>query len=138
MSYQQQPGVSQAPTPQPVQNYVGEAKTSTAAVFGLIFGLSALLSVLTVILTPFGLVLGIIGVILSIVGLSMGKRAGVTGRGVAAGGLTLSILAVLLGGIVAAGATFFINDETAVDRVERQLQDWRDQLPEDVNLDVNQ
>lgn len=137
MSYQQQPGVTQSAGPQPVQGYAGEAKTSAAAVFGLIFGLSALLSVLTVILTPLGLVLGIIGVILSIVGLSMGKRAGVTGRGVAAGGLALSIISVLLGGVVAAGVTFFINDETAVDRVEQQLQDWRDELPEDVNIDVN-
>ena len=30
---------------------------------------------------------------------------------------------------MAAGATLFINDEQAVDRLEQQLQDWRDQLP---------
>ena len=29
-------------------------------------------------------------------------------------------------------------DRRAVDRLEQQLQDWRDQLPEDVNIDVNQ
>jgi hypothetical protein len=103
-----------------------------------VFGLAALFSVLTVILTPLGLVLGLIGLILAIVGLNMAKRANVTGRGVAIGGLTLSIIALLLGATIAAGATFFVNDQNAVDRVEQQLQEWRDQLPEDVNIDVNQ
>lgn len=139
MSYQRQPGTTRATAvPQPVQQYGSEAKTSAAAAFSVVFGLSALLSVLTVILGPLGLVLGLIGLILGIVGISMAKRPGVTGRGVAIGGLTLSIVALALGGVMAAGATLFINDEQAVDRLEQQLQDWRDQLPEDVNIDVKQ
>jgi amino acid transporter len=137
MSYQQSPGVTRS-AGDPGQAYTQETKTSAAAVFGLVFGLAALFSVLTVILTPLGLVLGLIGLILAIVGLNMAKRANVTGRGVAIGGLTLSIIALLLGATIAAGATFFVNDQNAVDRVEQQLQEWRDQLPEDVNIDVNQ
>lgn len=104
------------------------AKTSAAATFALVFGVSGLLSVLTAILAPVGLVLGLIGVVLGIVAFRMTSRPGVTGRGVTIGGLVLSILAVLLGLAFAAGVTTFINDEGAVDRLERQVGDLRDRL----------
>lgn len=45
------------------------AKTSAAAAFALVFGVAALLSVLTVILSPVGLVLGIIGLVLGVLGI---------------------------------------------------------------------
>ncbi|WP_177891215.1 DUF4190 domain-containing protein [Vallicoccus soli] len=110
------------------------AKTSAAAVFALVFGLAALLSVLTVILSPLGLVLGIIGIVLGIVGMKMAGRVGVTGKGVAIGGLVLSILAVLLAAVLAAGVTTFLNDEGAVDRLEQRIEDLRDDLPQDVEV----
>ncbi|RLP86638.1 MULTISPECIES: hypothetical protein [unclassified Micromonospora] len=104
------------------------AKTSAAATFALVFGVSGLISVLTAILAWLGLVLGIIGIILGIVGLKMAARPGVTGRGVAIGGLVLSILAVLIGLGLAAGITTFINNEGAVDRLQQQVDDLRDKL----------
>jgi hypothetical protein len=104
------------------------AKTSAAAAFALVFGVSALLSVLTAILAPVGVALGIIGIILGLAGLKMARRPGVTGRGVAIGGLVLSILAVLIGAALAAGVTTVLNDENAVNRLEQQVQDLRDEL----------
>ncbi|SCG69542.1 DUF4190 domain-containing protein [Micromonospora halophytica] len=106
------------------------AKTSAAATFALVFGVAALFSVLTAILAWIGLVLGIIGVILGIVGLKMSRRPGVTGRGVAIGGLVLSALAVLLGLALAAGITTFVNNEGAVDRLQQRVDDLRDKLNE--------
>ncbi|WP_433534659.1 DUF4190 domain-containing protein [Micromonospora sp. CA-249363] len=104
------------------------AKTSAAATFALVFGVAGLLSVLTAILAWVGLVLGIIGIVLGIVGLKMARRPGVTGRGVAIGGLVLSILAVLIGLGLAAGITTFVNNENAVDRLQNQVNDLRDKL----------
>lgn len=104
------------------------AKTSTAAAFALVFGVAALISVLTVILSWIGLLLGVIGVILAIVGLKMTGRPGVTGRGVAIGGLVLSALAVLIGLAFAAGITTVLNNEAAVDRIQQEVDDLRDRL----------
>ncbi|MEU0154876.1 hypothetical protein [Micromonospora fulviviridis] len=104
------------------------AKTSAAATFSLVFGVAALLSVLTAILASVGLLLGIIGIILGIFGLRMSRRPGVTGRGVAIGGLVLSVLAVLLGLALAAGISTFINNEQAVNRLEKRVTDLRDKL----------
>ncbi len=110
------------------------AKTSAAAVFALIFGLSALLAVLTVILAPLGLVLAIIGIILAVIGMKMAKRVGVTGRGVALGGLVLAVLALILGITLAVGVTTFLNNKTAVDRLDKQVQKLRDNLPAKVDI----
>jgi hypothetical protein len=117
------------------------AKTSAAAAFALVFGLSALLSVLTLILGPLGIVLGIIGIILGVLGIRNAKRPGVTGKGVAIGGIVLSIIAVLIGGALALGLTFFLNSEGALDRLEQelgtQLEQLREQLPEDIQNPTN-
>jgi hypothetical protein len=117
-----------------VEHRIKPAKTSAAAVFSLVFGLSALLSVLTVILSPLALVLGIIGVVLGVVGLKMAKRVGVTGKGVAIGGLVLSVLALLLAGAIAVGLTTFLNDESAVNRLEQRVEQLREDLPRDVDV----
>lgn len=93
------------------------------------FGVAALVCVLTAIFAPVGLVLGIIGLIIGLVALRMTRRPGVTGRGVAIGGFVLSLLAILVALAFAAGLTTFLNDENAVDRLERQVQDLRDKLP---------
>ncbi|MEU1968631.1 hypothetical protein ABZ541_23290 [Micromonospora sediminicola] len=66
------------------------------------------------------MVLAIVG----IVGLKMAARPGVTGRGVAIGGLVLSVVALLLGLALGAG----INNESAVDRLQQQVDDLRDRL----------
>jgi hypothetical protein len=104
------------------------AKTSAAAAFALVFGVASLISVGTVILSVVGLVLGLIGIVLGIVGMRMARRPGVTGRGVAIGGLVLSAIAVLLALAFAAGVTTFLNDEGAVDRLQQQVDDLRDRL----------
>ena len=105
------------------------AKTSAAATFALVFGVAGLICVLTAILSAVGLVLGIIGIILGIVGLRMTRRPGVTGRGVAIGALVLSVIAVVLALIIAAGVTTFLNNQSAVNRLEHQVEKLRDKLP---------
>ncbi|MDG4801438.1 hypothetical protein [Micromonospora sp. WMMD980] len=104
------------------------AKTSTAAALALVFGVSGLFSVLTAILAWIGVVLAIVGIVLGIVGLRMAARPGVTGRGVAIGGLVLSVVALLLGLALGAGITTFLNNEGAVDRLQQQVDDLRDRL----------
>lgn len=154
MSYQApdpyQPGVQNQPPPRVVhdpnptppqvfndpvyEERIKPAKTSAAAAFSLVFGVSALITVLTVIFGPLGIVLSIIGIILGIVGMKNAKRVGVTGKGVALGGLILSVISLLLGVALAAGITFYLNDDAAVERLEQQVQNLRDQLPDDVNV----
>ena len=116
------------------ERYGHEAKTSAAATFGLVFGLSALICVLSVVLVPVGIVLGIVGLVVSVVGMVMGKKPFVTGRKLAVGGLVLSGLALLLSGLLALGVTFFLNDSSAVDRLDQQVSDLRDQLPDDIDV----
>lgn len=156
-SYSPQPGVANEPPPrvvhdppprvvedsprvvrQPVEPIYEErtrpAKTSAAAAFALVFGVAALVTVLTVVFGPIGIILGLIGIVLGIIGIRNARRIGVTGRGVATGGLVLSLVAVLIAVAMAAGVTIFLNDQGAVDRLEQQVQNLRDQLPTDVEI----
>ena len=110
------------------------AKTSAAATFALVFGLSALLSFLTLVLSPLALVLAVIGVLLGVAGLKMTKRRGVTGKGLAIAGLVMSILVLLLGLLGVIGISTFLNDDQAVDRLEQRVEQLRDQIPSDVEL----
>lgn len=105
------------------------AKTSAAAVFGLVFGLAALFCALTGILAPAAVVFGVLGLILAVVGVKMAKRIGVTGKGVAIGGLVTSLLGLILGGVVLAGVTAVVNDQKQLDRVQRYIDDARSNLP---------
>jgi hypothetical protein len=113
---------------------VGHAKTSAAATFALVFGLAALFCALTAILSPAAVVFGLIGIVLGIVGLKMAKRPGVTGKGVATGGLVTAILGLLLGGAVLAGAAVLVNDEQRLDQLQNEIEDLRDDLPSTTEL----
>jgi len=110
------------------------ARTSAAAVFALIFGVLALFSVLIVILAPVGLVFGVIGLILGVVGLRRARRPGITGKGVAAGGVVLSVVAVLLAVAFAVGVVTVLNNQSALDRLQHQVQNLRDKLPAQVTV----
>ncbi len=110
------------------------ARTSVAAVFALVFGVVAVFSVLTVILSPLGLVLGVIGLILGVVGLRMARRPGITGKGVASGGVVLSVVAVLVAVAFAVGVVTFLNNQSAVDRLQHQVQNLREKLPTQVTV----
>jgi hypothetical protein len=105
------------------------AKTSAAATFALVFGLAALFCALTGILSPAAVVLGLIGLVLAIAGFKMTKRLGVTGKGLAIGGLVTSLLGLLLGAAVIAGAAAFVNDEANLDRIQGFVDDARAKLP---------
>lgn len=104
------------------------AKTSVAAVFSLVFGLAALFCALTGILAPAAVLFGLIGIVLGVFGLKMAKRLGVTGKGVAIGGLVTAVLGLLLGAAVLAGAAVYVNDQ-GLDRIEQQLDDARANIP---------
>jgi hypothetical protein len=107
-------------------------KTSAAAVFALVFGLSALFCALTAFLAPLGVAFGLIALILGIVGIVMSNRPGVTGKGVAIGGLVTGLLGLLLGAAILVGAAVYFNDPENIDRIERQLEQLREDLPTEV------
>ena len=136
------PDSTRAPEPaRRTESYAGDvehrtkpAKTSAAAAFALVFGVAALIAVLTVILAPVALVLSLIGIVLGIVGMKMAKRVGITGKTVALGGLVLSVLSLLLAVTAAIGVTTFLNNDAAVTRMENEVSQLRDKLPTDVNV----
>jgi hypothetical protein len=105
------------------------AKTSAAAAFTLVFGLAALFCALTAILAPAAVLFGLIGIGLGVAAMKMVKRPGVTGKGVAIGGLVTSVLGLLLGLAVIAGAAVLVNDEQRLDQIQDQLDDLRADLP---------
>lgn len=118
---------------------VKPARTSAAAAFALVFAVAALVTVLTVVFGPVGMVLGIIGLGLGVVGIATSRKPGITGRGVALGAIVLSVVAILLGGAGMLGIQTILNDEAALDRVEQQIERWRDQISDlDVDVDVDQ
>jgi len=134
----QQAAPTPAPAPAPVQVeqrvITKRAKTSAAATFALVFGVAALMAVLTVVLSPLALLLGLIGIVLGVVGMKMTKRTGITGKGLAIAGLVLSVLALLLAAAAAIGITTVLNDERMVQRIEQRLQDVRNDLPQNVEV----
>ena len=105
------------------------AKTSTAAVFALVFGLAALFCALTAILSPVAIVLGIIGLVLAAAGLKMARKPGITGRGVAIGGLVTALLGIILGGVVIGGVAAIVNNKSQLDRIQTYIDDARAKLP---------
>ncbi len=112
-----------------VEHRMRPAKTSAAAAFALVFGLSALFCALTAILAPAAVLFGLTGLILGIVGMKKAKLVGVTGKGVAIGGLITAVLGLLLGGAVLAGAAFLVNSPAGLDRVQSELDRLRNNLP---------
>lgn len=108
---------------------VPAAKTSAAAVFSLVFGLAALFCALTAILSPAAVLFGLIGLVLAVVGLKMAKRPGITGKGVAVGGLVTSLLGLVLGVVVIGGLAAVVNDTSQLDRIQRYVDDARANLP---------
>jgi hypothetical protein len=130
----QENGSTVTDTSRPAERYeerqrVLPAKTSAAAAFALAFGVAALVCALTGILSPVAVVLGLIGIVLGIVGMKKGRMPGVTGRGVALGGLITALLGFLLGAAVIAGAAVFVNDEANLDRLQGWIDDARADLP---------
>jgi len=103
-------------------------KTSVAAVFALVFGVCSL----TVLLSPAALVLGIIALILAAAGIAMSRRPQVTGKGVAIGGLVTGLLALIVSGALLGGAATVLNNRSAVDRLDKQVQKLKDKLPNKV------
>jgi hypothetical protein len=117
------------PTGAVTEHDTGHAKTSAAAVFALVFGLAALFCALTGILSPAAVLFGIIGIVLGVVGLKMAKRVGVTGKGVAIGGLVTAVLGLLLGGAVIAGLSALVNDEQRLDQLQNRIDNLRSEAP---------
>jgi hypothetical protein len=107
---------------------VKPAKTSAAAAFALVFGVSALFCGLTGILAPVAVVLGLIGLVLGVAGRKMGRRPGVTGRGVATGGLVTAVLGLLLGLAVIGGIAVYAQ-QNGLDALQNRIDDARSRLP---------
>lgn len=111
------------------RRFVRPAKTSAAAAFALVFGVAALFTALTAILAPVAVVLGLVGLILGVAGIKMSRRVGVTGKGVAIGGLVTALLGLVLGAAVIAGAAVFVNDQQNLDRLQGWIDDARSEIP---------
>lgn len=105
------------------------AKTSAAAVFALVFGLAALFCALTGLLAPAAIVFGIIGLVLAVVAFKKVKLPGVTGKGVAIGGLVTALLGLVLGGVLLGGAVALVNNQSQLDRIQRYIDNARADLP---------
>ena len=116
------------------EHRVMPAKTSIAAVLALVLGLTSVYMLLTVLLAPVAIVVAIVGAILGVVGYRAARTMGVTGKGIAITGLILSILALAGGIVLVAGVTTYLNDEDAVQRLENWVQDIRDDLPQNVEI----
>jgi hypothetical protein len=121
-------------TSRPAERYeqrakVLPAKTSAAAVFALVFGLAALFCALTAILAPAAVVFGLVGLVLGVLGRKMAGRPGVTGKGVALGGLLTALIGLLLGAAVIAGVSVLVNDEQQLDQLQTWIDDARQDLP---------
>ena len=111
------------------ENVLATAKTSAAATFGLVFGLSALFCALTAILAPAAVLFGLIGLVVGLVGIKKGKLPHVTGHKLAIAGVITSVLGLLIGGAVLAGATAIVNNEGALNRISTQVDELKSQLP---------
>lgn len=111
---------------------VPKLKTSAAAVFSLIFGLSALICILSLIFSPAALPLALIGLVLGIVGMRKAKLPHVTGKGVAITGLVMSILTLLL--VIAAfiGLAIVANSPGLVDQINQFYDQAQQNLPDEL------
>ena len=118
-----------------VEHRIKRAKTSAAAATALAIGSAAFVLTLLVLFFPVALILGVIGLLLGIVGFRATKKPGVTGKGVALAAILLSAVSILLGAVFAAGVVTVLNNETAVNRIEQQVKNLRDRLP---NVDIPQ
>jgi len=98
-----------------------QGRTSGLAVFGLIFGLTAVYAALSGRLVPVALVAAVLGVLCSGGGLSATSRSGVTGRSVALFGLLLSIVGGIFAVLAMTGMVSWLNGD--VDQVAR-ARDW--------------
>ncbi|WP_371737086.1 hypothetical protein [Rhodococcus opacus] len=86
-------------------------------------------------LPPVGLGLGIIGLILGVLGLRAARGwGGITGKGVAIAGLVLSGLAIVISIAFAAGVVTVLNNDSAVERIQQQVDKMRDKLPTTVEV----
>jgi Na+/melibiose symporter-like transporter len=117
-----------------IEHRIKRAKTSAAAAIALAIGSAAFVLTLLVLFFPVALILGVIGLLLGIVGFRATKKPGVTGKAVALAAIVLSAVSILLGAVVAAGVVTVLNNETAVNRIEQQVENLRDRLPNNVDI----
>ncbi len=113
-----------------------KARTSGTATFALVFGLAAIFCAIVAIFAPIAVLLGIVALLLGLGSWSATGKPGITGRTLGLGGLLLGAVAIVLGGAVVLGVTTAFNDSGTLDRLERRVEQLRDQLPSvDVNVD---
>ncbi len=102
------------------------AKTSAAALFGFLFGFSALI---TAFLGPVAVVFGLLGLVLGIVGKRRtDAEARVSGRVVAITGIVLAVLGLLLGLAVTVAVGLYANDPAVRDALSEAVDVVRDAL----------
>lgn len=109
--------------------YRKKARTSTAAAFALAISSAAAVLTLLAVFFPIAPILGVIGLLLGIVGIRAAKRPDITGRGVCVSAIVLSLFSIVMGVLFAAGVVTVLNDQNAVNRIERQVENLHDRLP---------
>lgn len=128
------------PVAEPTEDVVEErrvvtkrAHTSAAASFSLIVGVVAAYTALLVFAAPADIALGFLAVLLGLIGMRSASKVGVTGRWLAALGTLLGLGAILLGTLTMANVQTSLNDKGAVDRIQQQVDQWRNRV-NDANL----
>ena len=127
-------GVTATAEPGVEHRTIKRAKTSAAAATALAIGSAAFVLTLPVLFFPVALILGVIGLLVGIVGFRATRKPGVTGKGVALAAILLSLVAIVLGAAFAAGVVTVLNNETAVNRIEQQVENLRDRLPNNIDI----
>ncbi|MEE8600697.1 hypothetical protein [Euzebya tangerina] len=112
-----------------------DAVTGTSATLALVFGLGAVIAALAPAFTPLAVLLGLLSLLLGIVGLVSTRKPNVTGRALAVIGLLLGLLGAGVGAAAIAGYPIDgVNDQSTADDLQRNGQDIRDQIIEDLGL----
>lgn len=111
---------------------VPKLKTSAAATFALVFGLSALFSVLSLVLAPLALPFALIGLVLGLVGMRKARLPHVTGSGLAVTGLVMSVLTLLLIVAAAVGVFALKDNEAFIDELNQRIDSVSESVPTEV------
>ncbi|MFN8075726.1 MAG: hypothetical protein U0Q15_09925 [Kineosporiaceae bacterium] len=111
------------------------ARTSGVAALSLSFGLASAFCAVVVIFAPIAVLLGLVAVVLGVASWRITAKPGLTGRLLGVTGALLGLAGAVFGAAVVLGVTTVLNDQGALDRLERRVEQLRDQLPS-VDVDV--
>jgi VIT1/CCC1 family predicted Fe2+/Mn2+ transporter len=112
----------------PVETRPARPRTSWAAAASLALGVAAVLLVLPYVFWQWALAIAIVGAVLGVLGIAATQHSWITGRGLAIIGLLLSAVAIAAALVMAFDVDFFLNDESALQRLQNQFAEWQQEF----------